>query len=185
MNKTNNLKLNVWEKTDPILVGDFNEDNRKIDAAVGSILARGSFEKIQEIATTESMHTLNFDLRGIDWRKWQMVRMDLTLVNGQGGEGYVKLNNSGTCQTMSGSSESMFLKTSVRPENDPEQPAPIRMMFLPMGEENQYVRALAFGLYGFYYCYLDHPYRELKTLTVSSDGSAFRAGCKFSVYGMR
>ena len=35
MNKTENLKLNVWEKSDPILVGDFNEDNRKIDAAVG------------------------------------------------------------------------------------------------------------------------------------------------------
>ena len=38
MNKTENLKLNVWEKTDPILVGDFNEDNRKIDAAVGALL---------------------------------------------------------------------------------------------------------------------------------------------------
>lgn len=37
MNKTDNLKLNVWEKSDPILVGDFNEDNRKIDAAVGAL----------------------------------------------------------------------------------------------------------------------------------------------------
>ena len=37
MNKTENLKLNVWEKSDPILVGDFNEDNRKIDAAVGAL----------------------------------------------------------------------------------------------------------------------------------------------------
>ena len=37
MEKTNNLKLNVWEKSDPILVGDFNEDNRKIDAAVGAL----------------------------------------------------------------------------------------------------------------------------------------------------
>ena len=39
MEKTNNLKLNVWEKSDPILVGDFNEDNRKIDAAVGALTA--------------------------------------------------------------------------------------------------------------------------------------------------
>ena len=37
MNKTENLKLNVWEKSDPILVGDFNEDNRKIDAAVAAL----------------------------------------------------------------------------------------------------------------------------------------------------
>ena len=39
MNKTENLKLNVWEKSDPILVVDFNEDNRKIDAAVGALTA--------------------------------------------------------------------------------------------------------------------------------------------------
>ena len=37
MNKTENLKLNVWERSDPILVGDFNEDNRKIDAAVAAL----------------------------------------------------------------------------------------------------------------------------------------------------
>ena len=37
MEKTENLKLNVWEKSDPILVGDFNEDNKKIDAAVGAL----------------------------------------------------------------------------------------------------------------------------------------------------
>ena len=35
MEKTNNLKLNVWEKTDPILVGDFNENFAAIDDAIG------------------------------------------------------------------------------------------------------------------------------------------------------
>ena len=42
MNKTENLKLNVWEKSDPILVGDFNEDNRKIDAAVAALDAKAA-----------------------------------------------------------------------------------------------------------------------------------------------
>ena len=46
MEKTNNLKLNVWEKSDPILVGDFNENNRKIDAAVGQIMAHAGNCKI-------------------------------------------------------------------------------------------------------------------------------------------
>ena len=46
MEKTNNLKLNVWEKSDPILVGDFNEDNKKIDAAVGQIMAHAGNCKI-------------------------------------------------------------------------------------------------------------------------------------------
>ena len=34
MNKTENLKLNVWEKSDPILVGDFNENFAAIDDAI-------------------------------------------------------------------------------------------------------------------------------------------------------
>ena len=34
MNKTENLKLNVWEKSDPILVGDFNDNFAAIDDAI-------------------------------------------------------------------------------------------------------------------------------------------------------
>ena len=37
MNKTENLKLNVWEKSDPILVGDFNDNFQTLDSAVGSL----------------------------------------------------------------------------------------------------------------------------------------------------
>ena len=31
MKQTSNYQLNQWEKTDRILMEDFNEDNRKID----------------------------------------------------------------------------------------------------------------------------------------------------------
>ena len=34
MKQTNNYQLNQWEKTDRILMEDFNEDNRKIDEAL-------------------------------------------------------------------------------------------------------------------------------------------------------
>ena len=37
-NKTENYKLNQWVKTDPVLMDDFNEDNRKIDAAMMGIM---------------------------------------------------------------------------------------------------------------------------------------------------
>ena len=37
MEKTNNLKLNVWEKTDPIHAKDFNDNFRTLDSAVGSL----------------------------------------------------------------------------------------------------------------------------------------------------
>lgn len=34
MNKTANYQLNRWEKTDKVLMDDFNADNEKIDAAI-------------------------------------------------------------------------------------------------------------------------------------------------------
>ena len=37
MEKTNNLKLNVWEKTDPIHAKDFNDNFQTLDSAVGSL----------------------------------------------------------------------------------------------------------------------------------------------------
>ena len=37
MNKTENLKLNVWEKSDPIHAKDFNDNFEVIDSAVGSL----------------------------------------------------------------------------------------------------------------------------------------------------
>ena len=45
MNHTTNYQLNQWEKTDRIMMDDFNADNQKIDAALGTIpkLAVGSY----------------------------------------------------------------------------------------------------------------------------------------------
>ena len=37
MKQTQNYQLNQWEKTDRIKMEDFNEDNRKIDAALGAL----------------------------------------------------------------------------------------------------------------------------------------------------
>ena len=36
-NQTQNYKLNQWERTDKIQMDDFNADNAKIDAALGSL----------------------------------------------------------------------------------------------------------------------------------------------------
>ena len=37
MTKTTNYQLNQWEKTDRIMMDDFNADNEKIDAALGRL----------------------------------------------------------------------------------------------------------------------------------------------------
>ena len=41
MKQTSNYQLNQWEKTDRILMEDFNEDNRKIDEALAEERRRG------------------------------------------------------------------------------------------------------------------------------------------------
>ena len=45
MTKTTNYQLNQWAKSDRIMMDDFNSDNAKIDAALGTIpkLAVGSY----------------------------------------------------------------------------------------------------------------------------------------------
>ena len=45
MTKTTNYQLNQWAKSDRLRMDDFNADNRKIDAALGTIpkLAVGSY----------------------------------------------------------------------------------------------------------------------------------------------
>ena len=37
-NKTQNLGLNVWAATDPVLRDDFNADNQRLDTALGSVI---------------------------------------------------------------------------------------------------------------------------------------------------
>lgn len=41
MEKTEYLGLNKWALTDPIKMDDFNEDNKKIDAAIAALAGKG------------------------------------------------------------------------------------------------------------------------------------------------
>ena len=48
-NKTENLQLNQWVKTDPVLMDDFNADNQKLESAISALrsgmvhIATGSY----------------------------------------------------------------------------------------------------------------------------------------------
>ena len=184
-NKTTNFGLSQWQSTDPIRVADFNADNLKLDTALKELRDCPGFQKIQEHILEKSEHTLSYDLSGIDWKRWSVVRMDLHLINGQGSEGYVHLNGGGSYISLGGGTNSMFLKAEVRPENSPEQPGPTRMFLLPMGNEDEYVRAISFSNHGLLYSYLNTPYKQINKMTITSNGSAFRTGCKFTIYGMK
>ena len=61
MNYTQNYQLNQWEKTDRVLMEDFNEDNAKIDAALSGMprIATGSYKGNGNASTTEDIRALN------------------------------------------------------------------------------------------------------------------------------
>lgn len=59
MTETSNYQLNQWEKTDRILMEDFNADNAKVDAALKAIreagfqIISGSFEGTGDVGVRE------------------------------------------------------------------------------------------------------------------------------------
>lgn len=68
-NKTERLKLNQWELSDPFLMEDMNGDNAKIDAAVVRIegeLDKRASVKLMELVLTEKTVDVVFDFSGID-----------------------------------------------------------------------------------------------------------------------
>lgn len=71
MTKTTNYQLNQWEKTDRIMMEDFNTDNAKIDAAIAGRL--GPAEIIKTIAIPQAAPYVKVDLSDMDWDKWDMV----------------------------------------------------------------------------------------------------------------
>ena len=70
-NKTANIGLNQWVLTDPFLMEDMNADNRKIDAAVGSI----SFVKLMDVTTSANAVQVDIDLSGIDFTKYARIEI--------------------------------------------------------------------------------------------------------------
>lgn len=70
-NKTANLQLNQWVLTDPLLMEDMNEDNRKLDAAVGA----SPYVKLMDITSAENAQQIDLDFSGIDLTKYAMVQV--------------------------------------------------------------------------------------------------------------
>ena len=175
MNYTKHYQLNQWDAVDRVLREDFNADNQKVDAALAEIKAQPCFTKLAETVTTESVHTLLYDLPSIDWANWQIVRIDLRLINGNGGNGEVSLNGGGRYTSiMGGSSSTPFFITTLQTEAAPETRAPGRIFLLPMGEPDTDVRAVSIGAYGF--CYSRPSYRWPQKAVPSVLAAALRCG---------
>lgn len=95
MNQTEHYKLNQWEKTDRIIMDDFNRDNANIETAltaaaaavaaetaaraadVAMLATKSPFVKLREIVTTQSAAQVNLDLSDINFGDWQILWLDV------------------------------------------------------------------------------------------------------------
>ena len=92
MQKTTNYQLCQWEKTDRILMEDFNSDNAKLDAALKSqadalaaesaareaLAPRAGSQLIRTVQATAEGTTVNVHFSGLSWGEWNTVHFTIT-----------------------------------------------------------------------------------------------------------
>ena len=73
MNKTANFQLTQWEKTDRIMMEDFNRDNAAIDAALKSNADKAAgLQLIQTLTLATGSDYASAEIN-IDWSQWAEV----------------------------------------------------------------------------------------------------------------
>lgn len=76
--QTEHIGLHQWESTDPFLCEDFNEDNRKIDAAVGELMETQALIPLMTAEITEQVTAVEFDLSQIDLTQYCELQLKTT-----------------------------------------------------------------------------------------------------------
>jgi hypothetical protein len=72
-NKTSHLALNQWQRTDPVVMDDFNADNAKLDAAIGGM--KMPVVKLLEVVTSAAAAAVELDLSGIDLTQYRALEV--------------------------------------------------------------------------------------------------------------
>lgn len=107
--KTPNLKLSQWVLSDPFNMADFNEDNAKVDSAVGGI----PLVKLFDVTLQKEAATVELDLSDIDLTQYATLRLyqrseypNINLRVNKISDSYKYVNSSGNWQDSSGYSYS-------------------------------------------------------------------------------
>ena len=75
MTKTEHYNLPQWEKTDRVLMEDFNEAMTDIDEAMAELKTAIAYVKIKEMITTNASSMLNFDVSDIDFMQYLKIEL--------------------------------------------------------------------------------------------------------------
>lgn len=66
MNKTTNYQLNQWEKTDRILMDDFNADNTKLETVLSMFWNKMAWETVKDVVTEQAASQFVIDLSDVN-----------------------------------------------------------------------------------------------------------------------
>ncbi|MGI5985739.1 MAG: hypothetical protein GXY01_10115 [Clostridiales bacterium] len=202
-NKTPNLRLNQWVLTDPLLMEDMNEDNRKIDSTISKI----PFSKLMDIKTTADAQQVDIDVSQIDLTQYSMIQIYTdaqVMPKATGQQIYVRINNLGgycsnqTNQNLENSSRAYLAFCNIGTTPSVAGSMRIDIMGLSTNDQSQssyiYVHSEgAFYSNGFYATetygvrVLSGNDKVVKSINFLCSSSTMQiiAGTRFIVYGVR
>ena len=169
MKKTTNYQLNQWEKSDRIMMEDFNADNAKIDAALGKI---GKFETIDEVTFESITPTYTFDLTGFDWAKWQFVGVSVQAQSDKG-------SFLATFMGVSSPNGDNYVRLAHVP------PYPFVAVSAPCHDAESAVRGFFIGASQCGPVFGAGPFSKITGLTIHGSGVSYPAGTKVTLWGVK
>lgn len=203
--KTPNLGLCQWQLSDPFLMEDMNEDNRKVDAAVAAI----PYVKLLDVTTVADAAQVELDLSELDLSGYSKLEIVASFISPGATERnsnvYMKINGNGAYLQGSGSALEAkgYVATCPVLENTWNSTmywstlhAELFGLTVPTGID-RYIGVHALGIgaqYGNRYALQSNGLIQLsasnagiRTINfVGADGIAnIGAGAKFYIYGVR
>ncbi len=171
-NYTENYGLCQWEPGDNFVRTEFNQDNAKIDAALGVLAAEklGTVETIQTVRVATSQREILMDMTGFDWSEWRVV--------------IVKFQ--GTFQNAGQDDASSFIMRGSTSFTCciQEPPGPIMAVFFPGQDGSQSIWGLGFP--GGTLIVNGGSYQGIETIkTGVSSPVNFAPGGSVTLYGIR
>ncbi|MEH2939994.1 hypothetical protein [Lawsonibacter sp. JLR.KK007] len=107
-NYTSNYRLNQWERSDKVLMDDFNADNAKIDAALAF---HPSAELICSVTVEEETTQLELDISQVDWSRY--MALALIADTGEYNGFRVSMGSSERCAYMHSLSQNVYYNHSL------------------------------------------------------------------------
>ena len=180
MKKTAQFGLNQWEMSDRIQMDDFNADNAKIEAALGTKLGK---KLLLDYTTEEETSTVEVPLTGVDWGSCAVAVIKIIPSEAQEKPDglWVYFGSSsyqGKCRSIvMGTTYDYFAEASLSGEN---------LIFLFVGHNsNRHISGITFYSSDVYACSFNYSFSEQTVLKIYNRGSAkTAAGTKIQIWGI-